>query len=126
MSKREIPQVISDLQAVRDRLAPIEMWRRGSYGKIAGPNCIMGVVYMVTGNARVVTLEGLINRMTPPLNDLRLVSVQQALLTAIRELDSSRDSIVSFNDTTSHEALLSMIDIAIEAEKTKAGVVEYV
>ncbi len=128
MSRRELPQVITDLQAVRDRLAPIEMWTRGSYGKVDGPNCIMGVVYMVTDTFRTMS-DGVINRLLPIPPASGLFQIQAALRKAIQKMpdsDSRSDSIVGFNDTNDHETLLLMIDLAIETEKTKAGVVEYV
>ena len=130
MSKREIPQVITDLQAIRARLTPVEMWNKGSYGKEAGPNCIMGVVYMVTDNFRTMS-DGIINRKLPIPPATGLFPIQKALRAAIQNMPSKdtcsrSDSIVGFNDTTDHETLLRMIDIAIEIEKHKAGVVEYV
>ena len=118
MSKREIPQVVVDLQSVRDRLTPLNMWMQGGYGRTAGPNCLMGAIYVVTH----IMKRDLI--VAPPVND-RLILVETSLRAAIRESVGSY-GVVSFNDTNTHEEVLEVIDSAIKTEKAKAGVVEYV
>ncbi len=118
MSKREIPQVITDLQAVRARLTPLNMWMQGGYGRTEGPNCLMGAIFVVTNIMKS-------DMITAPLVNDRLKLVENSLRDAIRECFGTY-GVVSFNDTKTHEEVLEVIDKAIETEKTKAGVVEYV
>ena len=104
MSKRELPQVVTDLQAVRDRLTPPDMWQQGSYGGEEGPNCIIGAIRVVTQQ-----LFG------------RQFNARVAISNA-----NIRRPIIGFNDNHTHKEVLALIDTAIKTEKTKAGVVEYV
>ena len=118
MSKRELPQVVTDLQAVRDRLTPLHMWMQGGYGVTTGPNCLMGAMFVVVGIMKSNIISA------PPVND-RLKLVENSLWEVIKELFIG-GGIVSFNDTHTHKEVLEVIDSAIKTEKTKAGVVEYV
>ena len=121
MSKRELPQIVTDLQAVRDRLTPLGAWIQGSYGPAVGPNCIMGAIYIVTGHVENGEL-----RLANP--SFRAMHLERAMRHTIEELDDGRivygGSVVSFNDITSHKAVLDMIDRTIEHEKQEAGYVQ--
>ncbi len=117
MSKREIPQVVTDLQAIRDRLTPHNMWKQGGYGRMVGPNCLMGAMFVVAGimKSNIISVQ--------PVND-RLKLVEDSLRDVIKE-SFTDGGVVSFNDTHTHKEVLEVVDSAIQREKEKAGVVEY-
>ena len=131
MSKRELPQVVVDLQAVRDRLTPRTMWRRGCYGPAEGPNCLMGAIMHTTGafmNSRTIaTIATWKDNVSP--NEKRARVVEDSLRTSIGEIGDTRGKgVVYFNDESgnTHKGVLNLIDKTLEREKEKAGIVEYV
>ncbi len=121
MSKRELPQVIVDLQAIRDRLTNPEAWSKGLFGSEEGPNCLIGAVDVVIG---VPTLkkwqEGCVEAQE------RRWPIREAIVANIpAKYDSS---VVGYNDApeTTHKDILDLLDLVIKSEKKIAGVVEFV
>ena len=114
MSKRELPQVIIDLQAIRERLTNPEAWNKGLFGTGIGPNCLIGAVDVVIG---VLHSREAQERRWP---------VREALVANIPARYDG--SLVRYNDDrkTTHKKILALIDAALESEKKIAGIVEYV
>ncbi len=118
MSKRELPQVVSDLQAIRDRLTNPEAWSKGLFGTEKSSNCLVGAMdVIIDRDYKLLPSEKFYieakNRRT---NCRAAISVN---------IPSGYDgSIVGYNDATrtTHKDILATIDTAIEKEKTKVGI----
>ena len=118
MSKREIPQVVSDLQALRDRLTDPEAWSKGLFGTEVTSNCLVGA------------MDVIIDR------DYRLLPSEKFYIEAknrrthcraaisVNIPDNYDGSIVGYNDAsrTTHKDILALIDTALHNEKTKVGI----
>ncbi len=122
MSKREIPQVISDLQAVRDRLARPGAWKRLLFGDEKGPNCLVGAVYVVTRACPYLDLPLISD------DDNRYQLLRNALRSCLPPTAAKHDSLVRFNDNLENKKsdIIKLIDDAIILEKEKAEIVEFV
>ena len=117
MSRRELPQIIVDLQAIRDRLTNPTAWEQLYFGNEEGPNCLIGAM-------DVIIERDYKNKDCTENGYNRRIDARAALSHCV---PTGYDSIVRYNDDrkTTHKDILALIDRAIEAEKTKAGVVEY-
>ena len=125
MSKREIPQVITDLQAIRDRLTNPRAWDQMYFGSEEGPNCLVGAMDVVIdrdygkiiGTMRVTHWDKEAGE--------RRSNARKALSRYVPF--EYNGSIVRYNDDreTTHKKILALIDEALYDEKTKACVVEY-
>jgi len=115
MSERKLPQVIIDLQAVRNRLTNPEAWNQGMFGDNEGPNCIVGAIDRVIDRDLKFLKVGEEYAQLEQAQERRH-NMRQALG---RCLPKEYTSLVYYNDTlkTTHENILTLIDAALKSEK---------
>ncbi len=125
MSKRELPQVIIDLQAIRNRLTNPEAWDQMYFGNEESPNCIIGAMDVVIDRDYGKIIGTMTDSHWTVEAGERRVNARAALACCV---PSSFDSLVRYNDhrETTHKDILALIDLALESEKEKACVVEVV
>ena len=124
MSKREIPQVIVDLQGIRDRLTNPKAWEQMYFGDEEGPNCLVGAMDVVIDRDYGEKIGTMTDSHTVEAGGRRY----NAKAALVRSIPSEYlGSIVRYNDdrATTHKDILALIDLAIESEKKIAGIVEY-
>ncbi len=124
MSKRELPQIITDLQAIRDRLTNPEAWDQMYFGSEEGPNCLIGAMDIVIDRDYGKIIGTMENTHWGIEARDRRHKARNAICCC---LPSGYDSLVRYNDDreTTHQDILTLIDAALESEKKIAGIVEY-
>jgi len=128
MSKREIPQVITDLQAIGDRLTNPEAWNKGLFGNKEGPNCLVGAMDIIIDRDYNFLKEGGEGIRQLKQAAERRLNTRDALSDCLSLLHRGHNSITQYNDApeTTHENILYLIDRALKSEKKKACIIEMV
>ena len=120
MSKRELPQVIIDLRAIRNRLSSPEAWSKSLFGNEEGPNCLVGAMDVIIErdynfDSRDRKVEA--GQHMSEAHERR-TKAKIALSRALPR-GYTNNSVTRYNDalTTTHENILTLIDRALESEK---------
>ena len=97
------------LRALRALLTPKEAWCKGAYARTAGGHSVSSS----DESARSFCIIGGINRITEGVDETVRGSLTSILSRAIESICGDH-SIPRFNDSATHEEVLSVIDTVIE------------